>query len=97
MLVFNLSHAPIFAAIAFCWVKSLSKGYEVSGAALVVAFAGAATCAVLDEWHQSFVPGRDASATDLLLDLAGVSAMLFILRRRALRGGSPRQSLPRAS
>lgn len=24
-----------------------------------------------DEWHQSFVPGRDASAADLLADFAG--------------------------
>lgn len=35
--------------------------------------------AVLDEFHQSFVPGRDCSMADLLADWAGVLAgvMLF--------------------
>ncbi len=33
----------------------------------------------LDEWHQSFVPGRDADALDWMADTAGASiAMLFI-------------------
>jgi VanZ family protein len=27
-----------------------------------------------DEWHQSFVPGRDASLWDVLFDIAGVVA-----------------------
>lgn len=30
-----------------------------------------------DEWHQSFVPGRDASVYDLLFDAAGIAAAGF--------------------
>jgi VanZ family protein len=30
--------------------------------------------ALTDEWHQSFVPGRDASGTDFIADAAGVLA-----------------------
>ncbi len=35
--------------------------------------------ALSDEWHQSYVPGRDASGTDLIADAAGVLAALLIL------------------
>ncbi|HOP26418.1 MAG TPA: VanZ family protein [Candidatus Sabulitectum sp.] len=34
--------------------------------------------AVLDEFHQSFVPGRDCSMADLLADWAGVLAGVFL-------------------
>ncbi len=35
--------------------------------------------ALTDEWHQSFVPGRDASSTDLVADAVGVLAALLVL------------------
>lgn len=40
--------------------------------------------ALLDEWHQSFVPGRDPSGTDVAADVVGAAAgVLFatVLRR----------------
>jgi len=37
-----------------------------------LAFLMAAGYAVFDEWHQSFVPDRSASATDVVIDIAGV-------------------------
>ena len=46
----------------------------------------------LDEWHQSFVPGRDPSVGDAVADAIGVLAGFAIFRRRALssRGGGVR-------
>jgi VanZ like family len=41
------------------------------GVALIVAIA--------DEIHQAYVPGRDASVTDVLLDLVGITSVLFIV------------------
>jgi len=40
--------------------------------------------ALSDEWHQSFVPGRDASLWDVLFDAMGVAAGAATYRR--LRG-----------
>ncbi len=40
------------------------------GIALIVAIA--------DEIHQAYVPGRDASITDVLLDLVGIVLVLFL-------------------
>ena len=47
---------------------------------------------VLDEWHQSFVPGRHASVGDAVADAVGVCVGFAIFRRRALsfRGGGGR-------
>ncbi len=32
---------------------------------------------IADEIHQAYVPGRDASITDVLLDFVGISLVLF--------------------
>ena len=44
--------------------------------------------AVLDEWHQSFVPSRTGSAHDVLLDFCGACfaqlVIWYVLRRREL-------------
>jgi VanZ family protein len=43
------------------------------GIALIVAIA--------DEIHQAYVPGRDASLTDVLLDMVGIILVLFFFFR----------------
>jgi len=37
--------------------------------------------AIADEIHQAYVPGRDASVTDVLLDLFGIILVLFFFFR----------------
>jgi hypothetical protein len=37
--------------------------------------------AIADEIHQAYVPGRDASITDVLLDLVGIVLVLFFFSR----------------
>src|SRR2546427_9814424 len=87
-LASNLFHIPLYAGLAFCLVKALSKkprGQEIPWGLFGLAFVGYAACAVSDEWHQFFVPGRVASVRDFLLDLVGIGGMLFILRCGTLR------------
>jgi VanZ family protein len=79
-LVMNLGHIPLFAGLAFCALKSLSQMGERWWARYALVFSTCAACGALDEWHQSFVPGRDASMGDFLLDLAGIGGMLLLLR-----------------
>jgi len=47
---------------------------------LVVGFI-ALIVAIADEIHQAYVPGRDASVTDVLLDVVGISLALFLFFR----------------
>lgn len=47
----------------------------ISAAALALLYAG------LDEYHQSFVPGREGSPRDVLIDALGIGAALYLLPR----------------
>jgi VanZ family protein len=85
LLVLNLGHAPLFAGLAFCVLKSVSTSGEVRWAPYVQAFAVCGACGALDEWHQCFVPGRYCSMGDFLVDLVGIGGMLFVLRFHARR------------
>lgn len=38
-----------------------------------------------DEWHQSFVPGRETSAADFTADVVGL-AIGYVVTKRVLRG-----------
>ena len=84
-LALNLGHAPLFAGLAFCVLKSLSGALDASSDRYALAFAMSAACAALDEWHQSFVPGRYCSLGDFLVDVVGIAGMLFFLRLLARR------------
>lgn len=44
--------------------------------------------AISDEFHQSFVPGRTARATDVAIDMVGATIGLYVLRfpRRSIAG-----------
>lgn len=81
MLVSNLAHAPVFAVLAVLVLKTLS-GEHGAPSRYVIAFVVTAAIGVLDEWHQSFVPGRMVSAGDLALDLGGSACALLLVRAR---------------
>ena len=56
----------------------------------------AACYGVVDEIHQCFVPGRTASAADLLSDIAGAWTMVLVLQWRVLGLAVARARLPYA-
>jgi hypothetical protein len=43
--------------------------------------------AIADEIHQAYVPARDASITDVLLDVVGIIFCLFLIQRMEHRSG----------
>ncbi|MCX6375295.1 MAG: VanZ family protein [Armatimonadetes bacterium] len=50
------------------------------------AFVLGALYGAFDEYHQSFVPGRDMSALDWLADVLGLIAALILMRILEMRG-----------
>jgi VanZ family protein len=82
LLASNLVHAPLFAVLAVLVFKTLGGRPESGADRYLATFAITAMCALSDEWHQSFVPGRLPSVSDLLLDLAGITGALILLRWR---------------
>jgi hypothetical protein len=68
----NLLHVPAYATLAWAWYWSLAAWLQNSIARTASAAFIAATYGVLDEWHQSFVPARYASFTDIVFNVIGV-------------------------
>ncbi len=91
-LAANLYHIPLYAGLGFFLLQVIARGQALATrrwlrAALT--FAVTAAFAALDEWHQAFVPHRDASFSDFLLDLAGVAGLLLICTVGAGKGAQP--------
>jgi VanZ family protein len=76
-------HAGAWTALGACLALSTARprwSFALIAVAIAVGFAAT------DEWHQSFVPGRDASVYDGLADLigagVGAAAATWYGRRR---------------
>jgi len=67
----NTLHVPAYAALGWAWCWALGAWLRVPVTRAIGACAIASAYAVFDEWHQSFVPGRYSSLTDIALDVAG--------------------------
>jgi VanZ family protein len=73
-------HAGAYCALGLLCLRATHGGIvrprllaSLAGLVLTVAYGA------LDEWHQSWVPGRDPSPFDLLADAAGALAALPLL------------------
>ena len=74
----NALHVPAYAALTLAWYWALRAWLRTPSATVLGACAIASTYGLLDEWHQSYVPGRYASLTDVLLDVAGVALGIWL-------------------
>jgi VanZ family protein len=78
LILRKIVHAGVFGLLWFLWLRAL--GWRAPGWAAAIAVG----YAIGDEFHQSFVPGRDGSPVDVAIDAAGVAAT-WLLRARARR------------
>lgn len=80
-LLKNGGHLCAYAVLAWLWLSALRP--VVSPARLFwVVLAIAALYAVSDEYHQTFVPGRDGSPLDVLTDAFGALLAILLWRWR---------------
>lgn len=72
----TLAHLAMFAAIAaLLWISAAGRW--------PLAVAGTVTLiGALDEWHQAYLPGRQADVSDLLADAVAASMTILLLRAR---------------
>lgn len=83
----KLLHFGAYAVLAGLAVGAIARAKLATlGRVAVVGLLLAAAYGATDEWHQSYVPGRDADPWDWAADAvgaaAGAGAMALILRRR---------------
>lgn len=83
----KLLHMGAYGVFGALLLGVLARGRTGAlGRAAALAVLLSAGYGATDEWHQSFVPGRDADPWDWAADaagsIAGAAAMALILRRR---------------
>lgn len=103
----NLAHAPLFGLLAL-WIglaglPRAPVAKERAGPIPALGLArsscvwlAAVSYGALDEWHQSWVPGRDATVSDVLIDGLGAGLVLWIgayLAQAEATGSGMRQRL----
>ncbi len=67
-----LYHLGIFFLFSFLLLMIISKN-EIKAKRIIITITISLIVAILDEIHQSFVPGRDPSIKDILIDLTGTT------------------------
>ena len=77
----NLLHVPLYFGLAMAWLWALEKRLAPAPRMAVTAVV-TGLWALLDEYHQLFVPGRFGSWTDVALDELGLLAALMVAARR---------------
>lgn len=76
----KLIHAAEFGLLCFLWWRVLRGRGDAR--ALAGAFLIAVAYAAIDEYHQSFVPGRNGSPVDVAIDAVGAGLAVALIRRR---------------
>lgn len=84
LVVRKIAHFTEYGILAYLAARAFrtspdpahAKRWFVAALALIVIYA------LIDEYHQTFVPSRTASIYDSLLDMSGGLVTLLILRRR---------------
>ena len=77
----KILHAAEYALLCFLWWRALAT-VTLRSRALAAAAAIAVAYAASDEFHQSFIEGRNGSPVDVAIDSIGVAVAVVLVRRR---------------
>ncbi len=69
------AHMVEYAILAYLWFRSLYTIEERFSSSVLLSVVLSVVYAASDEWHQSFVPSRDGTITDVIWDAAGAILM----------------------
>jgi VanZ family protein len=79
-----ITHGSAYAVLAFLTSRAVAGGIgrRLSETAFALVVAIVTLYGISDEYHQSFVPGRDPSLGDVLKDLGGAVVGSAVFRAR---------------
>jgi hypothetical protein len=78
----KVAHAVLFGILGLLYARSLGPWRGgLSRREIFLVTCMVAGYGLLDEWHQSFIPGRDASVADLAADALGGFTASAVLRK----------------
>jgi len=80
LILKKAAHMIEYGILAFLLWRALSRGRgTLSWSALVTAFVVSVLYAASDEYHQSFVPGRNGTPVDVGIDAVGALVALLVV------------------
>ena len=79
----------IFSLLIFRGIRAGQKGWHLRWVLTTILIVAAYAC--LDEYHQSFVPGRTPAVRDVLIDTTGGTAAMIVASLFVLLGGMRQQ------
>jgi VanZ family protein len=85
----HLTEYFILSLLIFRGIRAGQKGWHLRWAVTTILVV--ACYAALDEYHQSFVPGRTAAVGDALIDISGGIAAMLVASLVVLWGGVRKQ------
>ena len=92
-LLKKVGHALAYGILAWLYLRTLRERFRSLAVAHAISFGLAALYGLSDEYHQTFVPGRNGTLWDVAVDSLGAfGAMLLewgLQRRRATARQSP--------
>jgi len=83
----KVAHFTEYAILGFLAARAFrtSPRPAISGRWFLISVAVIVVYALIDEYHQSFVPSRTASVFDSFIDMAGgLTALIFVHKRAAV-------------
>jgi len=75
-VISNLAHIPAYAVVTFLWLRLFIGSSKTITFMIIM---GILLFSVSDEFHQSFVPGRTSSISDIGLDLIGMMIGFIVI------------------
>jgi VanZ family protein len=73
-----LYHFVIFFLFSFFFLMTITKD-KIETKKIVITIIVSLIISILDEFHQSFVPGRNPAIKDILIDLTGTIFLVTIV------------------
>ena len=74
----KFAHFIIFALIGFCVSMFIGSCIETNLITLIISFIISSGYACVDEYIQTFIPGRSGNIGDVMIDICGVIVGLFL-------------------
>ena len=71
----KLAHMAEYGLLWLLWLRALGRAHLLTATLITLAYA------ISDEFHQSFVNGRNGTPVDVLIDAAGIVVAAALYRR----------------
>ena len=90
VLLKKAGHAVVYGVLAWLYRRALRRHIPTGTALRAISIGLAVAYAMSDEYHQTFVPGRNGNLVDVAIDVVGACGAMLLARWQERRRALPR-------